>query len=87
MSILQKQAGRNKIYHFLIKCKFLPPDDKSYITKVRTISGTPDYYSDSDIGEVEDNHVINTCSDTHNLHVLSTHQVSTKQSPHFKEFF
>ena len=55
------------------------------MTKVRTVSGTQDYDSDSENDEVENQNVEDS-SHTHNLRVVSTRLVSTKQSPHFKAF-
>ena len=55
------------------------------MTKVRTVSGTQDYDSDSENDEVENQNVEDS-SHTHNLRVVSTRLVSTKQSPHFTCF-
>ena len=83
---LCKQAGRTNIHHFLSKCKFLPSEDKVYMSKVRTASGAHDYDSDSENDEVENQNVEDS-SHTHNLRVVSTSLVSTKQSSHFKAFY
>ena len=86
---LCQQAGRNKVHHYLSKCKYLPADDKAYMNKVRTVSGAQDDDSDSDI-QFENNSFDESSSDshTHNLRFIpSTRLVSTKQSPHFKAFY
>ena len=53
------------------------------MTKVRAVSGAQDYDSDSENDEVENQNVEDS-SHTHNLGVVSTRLVSTKQSSHFK---
>ena len=83
---LCKQAGRTNIHHFLSKCKFLPSVGKAYMTKVRTVSSAQDYDSDSENDEVENQNVEDS-SHTHNLRLISTRLVSTKQSPYFKAFY
>ena len=83
---LCKQAGRTNIHYFLSKCKFLLSEDKAYMTKVRTVSGAQDYDSGSENDEVENQNVEDS-SHTHNLRLVSTRLVSTKQSPRFKAFY
>ena len=56
------------------------------MSKVRTASGAQDYDSDSENDEVENQNVEDS-SHTHNLRVVSTSLVSTKQSSHFKAFY
>ena len=86
---LCQQAGRSKIHHFLSKCKYLPADDKSYMTKVRTVYGTQQESSESDTDEESCGATeISVDSHTHDNEVIpSTRLVSTKQSPHFKAFY
>ena len=74
------------MHHFLSKCKFLPSEGKAYMTKVRTVSGAQDYDSDSENDEFENQNVEDS-SHTHNLRLISTRLVSTKQSPYFKAFY
>ena len=83
---LCQQAGRNKINHFLSKCKFLPAEDKSFMTKVRTVLDVPECDTESDSDNIEEQ-AVGESSHTHNLRVVSTRLVSTKQSPHFKAFY
>ena len=63
---LCKQAGRSKIHHFLSKCKFLPAEDKAFMTKVRTVSNAQECDTESDSDNIEEQNVENS-SHTYNL--------------------
>ena len=63
--LLCKQAGCTNIHHFLSKCKFLPSEDKAYMTKVRPVSGSQDYDSDRENDEVENQNV----GDSSHIHI------------------
>ena len=82
---LCKQAGRNDL-HFLSSCPYLPPDDRTFLSRSRLISTVddedPEYmdYS-SPLFTAEDEH--SSCTSAH----LVLRRVSTKQSPHFKAFY
>ena len=56
------------------------------MTKVRTVCDAQQCNTESDSDSVEEQS-IESGSHTHNLRVVSTRLVSTKQSPHFKAFY
>ena len=80
--ILCKQAGR-PYQHYLSLCKYLPEEDRQYMTEVRLTMQESDNKSDGEddcpqTNEVEHNKL---CV------VASWRRVSTKQSPVFKAFY
>ena len=82
---LCKQAGRND-QHFLSACSYLPPEDRTYLSRSRLTSALddeePDYaeYIPSPFLD-EDDHSL--CASARTV----SRRVSTKQSPHFKAFY
>lgn len=83
-----KQAGRSKTQHFLSKCKFLPEEDKKYIStsgKVRQSTCIDSGDEDDDLDEDSDSGM-KVSGSTHPV-VHSTRRVCTKQSPVFKAFY
>ena len=82
---LSKQAGRNG-QHFLSACSYLPPEDRTYLSRSRLTSTLddeePDYveYIPSPFLD-EDDHTPYASART------VSRRVSTKQSPHFKAFY
>ena len=82
---LCKQAGRND-QHFLSACSYLPPEDRTYLSRSRLTSTLDDeepYYADYEpstaLNEVD--------PPPGNSARTVSRRVSTKQSPHFKAFY
>ena len=85
--VLCKQAGRPH-QHFLSTCKFLPDEDKRYMSRVRQsyCNDTPGSDIDSECEGYENL----SCNDSEpsKLRVVSAlRRVSTKKSPFFKAFY
>lgn len=79
---LCKQAGRQH-QHYLSKCKYLPIEDKQYMSRSRQVVSTELEEPSSDC-ELDA-----TTEDSHSYRVKSstTNRVCVKQSPHLKAFF
>ena len=79
---LCKQAGRND-QHFLSACSYLPPEDRTYLSRSRLTSSFDDEESDYVPPPFpdEDDPPLRTAARTVSC------RVSTKQSPHFKAFY
>ena len=82
---LCKQAGRND-QHFLSSCPYLPPEDRTFLSRSRFMSTfddeDPDYMDYSPpLFTAEDEH--SSCTSARSV----SRRVSTKQSPHFKAFY
>ena len=79
---LCKQAGRND-QHFLSACSYLPPEDRTYLSRSRLTSTFDDEESDYEppLFPDEDDPPLRTAART------VSRRVSTKQSPHFKAFY
>ena len=82
---LCKQAGRND-QHFLSSCSYLPPEDRTYLSRSRFMSTfddeEPDYVDYAPpLFTAEDGPPL--CTSAHSV----SRRVSTKQSPHFKAFY
>ncbi|XP_068703830.1 uncharacterized protein [Montipora foliosa] len=82
---LCKQAGRND-QHFLSSCSYLPPEDRSYLSRSRLMSPfddeEPDYVDYAPpLFTAEDEPPL--CTSARSV----SRRVSTKQSPHFKAFY
>ena len=79
---LCKQAGRND-QHFLSACSYLPPEDRTYLSRSRLTSSFDDEESDYVPPPFpdEDDPPLRTAART------VSRRVSTKQSPHFKAFY
>ncbi|CAG2247526.1 unnamed protein product [Mytilus edulis] len=86
--ILCKQAGRPS-QHFLSTCKYLPDEDKQYMSRVRQSYCTE--VGDSESEDNVDNEQVSFLNDNvgpSKLRVVSAlRRVSTKQSPYFKAFY
>lgn len=85
---LCKQAGRSSVQHFLSQCKYLPEDDRRYLSKARqTLSPDSDDECVNDTFE----HISDSSDEElpmHNLRTVSSiRHVMTNQSPHFKVFY
>ena len=79
---LCKQAGR-PYQHFLSKCKYLPEEDRSYMSKVRhTVPDDLPSESDDELPSVEDSEHV-----TYKFRSVASRRVTTKQSPVFKAFY
>ena len=82
---LCKQAGRND-QHFLSSCSYLPPEDRTYLSRSRFMSTfddeEPDYMDYAPpLFTAEDEPPL--CTSARSV----SRRVSTKQSPHFKAFY
>ena len=79
---LCKQAGRND-QHFLSACSYLPPEDRTYLSRSRLTSSFDNEESDYVPPPFpdEDDPPLRTAART------VSRRVSTKQSPHFKAFY
>ena len=82
---LCKQAGRND-EHFLSSCSYLPPEDRTYLSRSRFMSTfddeEPDYMDYAPpLFTAEDEPPL--CTSARSV----SRRVSTKQSPHFKAFY
>ena len=82
---LCKQAGRND-QHFLSSCSYLPPEERTYLSRSRFMSTfddeEPDYMDYAPpLFTAED--VPPLCTSARSV----SRRVSTKQSPHFKAFY
>ncbi|CAC5376647.1 unnamed protein product [Mytilus coruscus] len=85
---LQRQAGRPS-QHFLSSCKYLPDEDKQYMSRVRQSYCTE--VGDSESEDNVDNEQVSFLNDNvgpSKLGVVSAlRRMSTKQSPYFKAFY
>ncbi|XP_060576734.1 uncharacterized protein LOC132734055 [Ruditapes philippinarum] len=82
---LCKQAGRRSFNHFLSKCKFLPEEDKRYLSSVRqTVSDETAGDPEIDQESYEDDNQQSQC---YGIHSATSRRVSTKQSPTLKTFY
>ena len=82
---LCKQVGRND-QHFLSSCSYLPPEDRTYLSRSRFMSTfddeEPDYMDYAPpLFTAEDEPPL--CTSARSV----SRRVSTKQSPHFKAFY
>ena len=82
---LCKQAGRND-QHFLSSCSYLPPEDRTYLSRSRFMSTFDDEETDymdyaPPLFTAEDEPPLCTSA------LSVSRRVSTKQSPHFKAFY
>ncbi|CAC5403176.1 unnamed protein product [Mytilus coruscus] len=86
--VLCKQAGRPS-QHFLSSCKYLPDEDKQYVSRVRQSYCTE--VGDSESEDNVDNEQVSFLNDNvgpSKLRVVyALRRVSTKQSPYFKAFY
>ncbi|CAC5371069.1 unnamed protein product [Mytilus coruscus] len=86
--VLCKQVGRPS-QHFLSTCKYLPDEDKQYMSRVRQSYCTE--VGDSESEDNVDNEQVSFLNDNvgpSKLRVVSAlRRVSTKQSPYFKAFY
>lgn len=83
---LCKQAGRPKFHHFLSSCKFLPEQDKKYMTKVRQTIPEEDSELESDYDECDHLEVKQSTGVADKVLSVSR-RVCTKQSPTIKMFY
>ena len=82
---LCKQAGRND-QHFLSSCPYLPPEDRTFLSR----SGFMSAFDDEDPDYMNYSPPLFTAEDEHSLFTSErsvSRRVSTKQSPHFKAFY
>ena len=81
---LCKQAGGND-QHFLSSCSYLPPEDRTYLSRSRFMST----FDDEETDYVDYAPPLFTAEDEPPLctSARSVSRVSTKQSPHFKAFY
>ena len=78
---LCKQAGRPVVDHYLSACKYLPEQDRLFMTKASNVTGLNCEDSGDDESPVNGDYV----DDSQN--VSTTCRVNTKQSPFFKAFY
>ncbi len=85
---LCKQAGRPKFQHYMSKCKYLPDEDKQYMSnrsRVRQTMNLEDEtnFDQDDYNDDEDSY---QTEDVKPPRVLTSRRISTRQSPYMKVF-
>ena len=82
---LCKQAGRTEFRHFLSSCRFLPENDRKFMTKARQIVGIIDNEQTNDVDFTE----TTCCDDVDPIDSTShpTFRIQVRQSPYVDVFF
>ena len=82
---LCKQAGRTEFQHFLSSCRFLPENDRKFMTKARQIVGIVDNEQTNDVDFTE----TTSCDDVDPIASTShpTLRIQVRQSPYVDVFF
>lgn len=89
---LCKQAGRPKYDHYLSGCKYLPAEDRNFMTsRARQLAAQDNIEQDSEDCHTSDDEVSVTPSSSVGVRITqvpvpTTRRVSTKQSPQMKVF-
>ena len=78
-----KQSGRPNFKHFLSSCRFLPDDDRKFMSRTRLVcSADAENYSDTDEMLAPDERELDLELESR----PPTRRVATRQSPYLKTF-
>ena len=82
---LCKQAGRPRYDHFLSACRYLPPEDRQFMSRARQSFAAEEATLEPDSDDFDNDFVNQQCDPVET--VPTTRRVSTKQSPHMKAYY
>ena len=82
---LCKQAGRPRYDHFLRACRYLPPEDRQFMSRARQSFAAEEVTLEPDCDDFDNDFVSQQCDPVET--VPTTRRVSTKQSPHMKAYY
>ena len=82
---LCKQAGCPRYDHFLSACRYLPPEDRQFMSRARQSFAAAEATLEPDSEDFDNDFTDQLCAPVET--VPTTRRVSTKQSPHMKAYY